>query len=154
MKPQIKYKNCKFIVKPEDRMVICVIDNSVFGEERKKVSDILLDFIFDNEYSNVDICTSYDFDKKLRMPKSFIGKAVCAEEDEWNEELGKKIAYSRAKNKLYTSFYKRANLFIQETDRRLNYMIDKFNNFGVTLDENKQRLDDEIERLLQKHEEE
>ena len=146
MRPQIKQSDCKFIVKPEERMVICVIDNDV--------SDMLLDFVRDEaSFNDIEIYSFYDFDKKLRMPHSFMGKAVCAEEDEWNEELGKKIAYSRAKNKLYTSFFKRANLFIQTVDKRLGDMINKFNDFGNTLDNNRQRLDDDIERALQKQEE-
>ena len=115
---------------------------------------MLLDFVRDEaSFNDIEIYSFYDFDKKLRMPHSFMGKAVCAEEDEWNEELGKKIAYSRAKNKLYTSFFKRANLFIQTVDKRLGDMINKFNDFGNTLDNNRQRLDDDIERALQKQEE-
>lgn len=146
MKPQIKQADCKFIVKPEERMVICVIDNNV--------SDMLLDFIQDEaSFNDIEIYSFYDFDKKLRMPHSFMGKAICAPEDEWDEALGRKIAYSRAKNKLYTSFFKRANLFIQTIDKRLGDMIEKFNDFGTALDNNRQKLDDEIERALQKQEE-
>lgn len=146
MKPQIKQADCKFIVKPEERMVICVIDNNV--------SDMLLNFIQDEaSFNDIEIYSFYDFDKKLRMPHSFMGKAICAPEDEWDEALGRKIAYSRAKNKLYTSFFKRANLFIQTIDKRLGDMIEKFNDFGTALDNNRQKLDDEIERALQKQEE-
>lgn len=146
MKPQIKQTDCKFIVKPEERMVICVIDNNV--------SDMLLNFIQDEaSFNDIEIYSFYDFDKKLRMPHSFMGKAICAPEDEWDEALGRKIAYSRAKNKLYTSFFKRANLFIQTIDKRLGDMIEKFNDFGTALDNNRQKLDDEIERALQKQEE-
>lgn len=146
MKPQIKQTDCKFIVKPEERMVICVIDNDV--------SDMLLNFIQDEaSFKDIEIYSFHDFDQKLRMPHSFMGKAVCAPEDEWDEALGRKIAYSRAKNKLYTSFFKRANLYIQTVDKRLGNMIEKFNDFGTALDNNRQKLDDEIERALQKQEE-
>ena len=146
MKPQIKQKDCKFIVKPEERMVICVIDNNV--------SDMVIDFIRDEAtFNDIEIYSFYDFEKKLRMPHSFMGKAVCAPEDEWNEALGRKIAYSRAKNKLYTSFFKRANFFVQAVDKRLGDMIEKFNIFGNTLDDDRQKLDDEIEQALQKCEE-
>jgi len=142
MKINVKQKDCKFIVKPDERMVICVID----GEW---VRDLLTDFIRDFDFNDFQFFTTYKFDKKLELPRSFIGKAVCADEDEWDENLGRKIAYSRAKNKLYTSFFKRANLYVQAVDRRLNDVINRFNDLGASLDENKRALEENIEKHLQ-----
>ena len=146
MNPKIHRKNCKFIVKPEERMILCVI-------EGHHISNMLLDYVEEFDRSGVEIWpVGVDLRKKLRMPYSFVGKAVCAEGDEWNEELGRKIAYSRAKNKLYTSFFRRANMFINEVDYKLNRMISRLNDFGKTLDDQRVGLEQSIEEMVQKEE--
>ena len=144
MKINIKRSDCKFIVKPEDKMVICIIDR--YNGEGLKYT--LLDFIRMEAPSSVDLYPYSKLMEKLEMPTSFIGKAVCSPDDEWNEEIGKKIAYSRAKNKFYTSFYKRANIYVQAVDNALNNLITKFNDLGAALEENKKKLDEEIEPYL------
>jgi hypothetical protein len=84
------------------------------------------------------------------MPVSFMGKAVCAPEDEWNEETGRLIAFSRAKDKCYKSFFKRANLLVQTVDRRLGDMITTFNDFGLKLDSKREALQKVIECQIKK----
>ena len=84
------------------------------------------------------------------MPNYFIGKAVCADEDEWDVELGKRIAYFRAKDKCYRSFFKRASLLVQIIDRRLGDMMDILNTLGEKLSDNKDRLEASIEERLKK----
>ena len=144
MGTKIHRKDCKFIVKPEERVVLCII-------EGRYIKDMLLDYIEDFEPSAVEVWpTGLDLRKRLTMPRSFVGKATCSENDEWNEELGRKIAYSRAKNKLYTSFFKRANTFINEVDYKLNRMISHLNDFGAKLDEQRINLEQNIEELTQK----
>jgi len=76
-----------------------------------------------------------------------MGKAVCAAEDEWNEETGKLIAFSRAKDKCYKSFFKRANTFVQTVDRRLGDMIEMFNDFGMKLEDKREGMRQRIEGL-------
>lgn len=144
MSIKIHRRDCKFIVKPEERMVICVIEGDY-------VSEMLLEYIDEVTGTSVEIWPrNHKLRKRLRMPHSFTGRAVCAEGDEWNEELGRKIAYSRAKNKLYTSFFKRANAFIQEADYTLNQMITNLNTFGEKLDKQRTNLEENIENMLQK----
>ena len=84
------------------------------------------------------------------MPASFMGKAVCATEDEWNEETGRIIAFARGKDKCYKSFFKRANVFVQMVDRRLNDIITKFNDFGMKLEEKREALQAKIEERINK----
>lgn len=144
MRINIKRSDCKFIVKPEDKMVICIIDR--YNGENLKYT--LLNFIKVEALGSVDLYPYSKLMRKLEMPTSFIGKAVCSPDDEWNEEVGKKIAYSRAKNKFYTSFYKRANIYVQAVDNALNNLITKFNDLGAALEENKKKLDEEIEQYL------
>ena len=141
MKVNIKKDDCKFIVKPEDRMVICVIDGD-------NIRHMLSNFVEDFDFPDLEVYMPYPAARKLLMPNSFMGKAVCAPEDEWNEEVGRKIAYSRAKHKLYMSFFKRANLYVQTIDRRLNDIMNQFNEMGEALSENQDRLEEELKPYL------
>ena len=141
MKVNIKKEDCKFIVKPDQRVVVCVIEGS-------HIRTLLTDFVSDFYFRDLDLYVPHPAAKKLEMPGSFIGKAVCAPEDEWNEETGRKIAYSRAKHKLYMSFFKRANLYVQIIDRRLNDIMTQFNELGEALSENQDKLEEEIEKLI------
>jgi RNA processing factor Prp31 len=76
-------------------------------------------------------------------------------EDEWNKETGCMIAFSRAKDKCYKSFFKRANTFVQTVDRRLGDMIEMFNDFGMKLENKREALQNEIDdRINVKVEEE
>lgn len=143
----IKMSNCKFYVNEEERTVVCVIP-----EEGDAVRDMLSDFIYDNfHFKDFNVWFALNLNMFI-MPKSFSGKAVCSKEDEWNEELGKLIAFSRAKDKCYKSFFKRANLLIQTMDRRLNDMIEVFNNFGTKLETKREMLENQIEEKLNKKE--
>lgn len=138
----IKMSDCKFYVNEVERTVICVIPNT---------GNLLWDFLRDNvRWHDIDMYYAIDgaLEKELYLPNSFMGKAVCAEEDEWNEETGRLIAYSRAKNKCYKSFFKRANNLVQTVDRRLGDMIDTFNNFGEKISSHEDILHAKIDHLL------
>lgn len=140
----IKMSDCKFYVDEAARTVVCVIPNTQL---------MVTDFMYEHfRWKDVDFWMGLEYilDDKLTMPHSFMGKAVCAPEDEWNEELGRIIAFSRAKNKCYKSFFKRANKLIQTVDKRLNDMITLFNDFGAKLQTKKEMLDAKIEHLTQK----
>ena len=82
-----------------------------------------------------------------------MGKAVCAPEDEWDVETGKMIAFSRAKDKCYKSFFKRANMLVQKFDARLGDMIELFNNFGEKLDKKRVSLQNKIDERVKPVEE-
>ena len=140
----IKMSDCKFYVDEEARVVVCVIPNT---------NDMLIDFVREHfrwDDVDMDYAIDYHFEPKLQMPHSFMSKAVCAAEDEWNEALGKKIAFSRAKDKCYKSFFKRANLLVQTYDRRLGDMIEAFNDFGLKLDAKREALESQIESETKK----
>ena len=142
----IKMSDCRFYVNEEERTVVCVIP---------KTRNLVRHFIEDNfVFSDLDFDEAAmfwkqtKFDKQIAMPDSFMGKAVCAKEDEWDEETGRLIAYSRAKDKCYKSFFKRANLFVQTVDRRLNDMINAFNDFGLRLEDNRIGISQKIDEKL------
>ena len=144
----IKMSDCKFYVNEAERTIICVIPKT-----RRMVNDFIREHF---EFSDLDfdIATSYHYEKKLSMPHSFMGKAVCAPEDEWNEETGRLIAFAKAKDKCYKSFFKRANAFVQAVDRRLGDMIDLFNNFGMKLEGKREALQRQIDERTSAKEEE
>ena len=134
----IKMSDCKFYVNEDERTVVCVIPNT---------RDMLTDFICENfSWNDIDMddAIGWGFSDSLSLPNSFIGKAVCAPEDEWSKETGCLIAFARAKDKCYKSFFKRANKFIQTVDKRLNDMIEMFNDFGMKLENRRETLQDEI----------
>ena len=140
----IKMSDCKFYVDKDARTVVCVIPNT---------RNLVIEFIIDNfEFEDIDLTSSMwnKFSKSLYMPRSFMGKAVCAEEDEWNEETGRFIAYSRAKDKCYKSFFKRANHYVQTIDRRLNDVVNTFNDFGTKLEDRRVAIGQRIDELTGK----
>lgn len=117
-------ENVRFVVKPERRKVVCIISNA---------KNYLEDFIdlWKNGWS-----APWKVEDNLRMPDRFVGVATCDENDEWNEEIGKAIAFSRAKYKLHNSFFKRANTFVNECDRALAKLITSLNDYGEHLSMN------------------
>ena len=138
----IKMSDCRFYVNETERVIVCVIPNT---------KTMVEDFILDNFiYPELDFTVYGGFRKVIKMPYSFMGKAVCAPDDEWNEELGKKIAFAKAKDKCYKSFFKRANAFIQCVDRRLGDMINTFNDFGLKLSTKREALEKAIESETKK----
>lgn len=136
----IKMSDCRFYVNEEERTVVCVIPYARF----KFLSYIYDKFMYqENTHFNID-------ERTLELPKQFIGKAVCSKEDEWNEETGRIIAFARAKNKFYKSFFKRANLLVNTIDKELTHMVDTFNSFGEVLNQKDSDLAAEIESRLTK----
>lgn len=137
----IKMKDCRFYVDEDARTVVCVIPCT---------KDMVKNFIWENfRFTDTNMYTAMDYPmiKALDMPKSFMGKAVCAAEDEWDENTGRLIAYARAKDKCYKSFFKRANKFVQTIDRHLGDMIERFNDFGVKLEDNREGMQQRINEL-------
>lgn len=152
MEINIKMENCKFFVDEEKRTVICVIENT---------SSLVTDFFDINKiiWSNdpnhpVNIYPNYRLEKKLVLPDRFTGKAVCAPEDEWNEEAGRLIAFDRAKMKLNTSFFKRAQEYVTEIDIALNNMISRVNEYGDRLSRGADKRAEHIKRICPTFEEE
>lgn len=120
-------ENVRFIIQPERRKVVCIIS---------KARDYLEDFVdlWQNEWD-----APWKVRKILTMPDRFVGVATCDEKDEWNEEIGKAIAFSRAKYKLHNSFFKRANTFVNECDRALSKLITSLNDYGEQLSANAEK---------------
>lgn len=133
----MKYKfnitpeDCRFIVNEEKRKVICLIENTenMFLTFANANFDIPYDCM-DSVWSNA---TPKHLREKLLMPNRFWGIATCDEEDEWDEEKGKLLAFSKAKFKLITSFFKRADTYVNTFDTSLNRAVDTINLLGQKL---------------------
>ena len=139
----IKMSDCKFYADKDAGVVICVIPNT---------DGMLWDFLHDNcKWHDINMYYAVEgaLEEQLYLPDSFVGKAVCAPEDEWNEETGRLIAYARAKDKCYKSFFKRANKLVQTVDKRLENMITIFNDFGVKLEDRRTELHQKIDKALE-----
>lgn len=136
----IKMSDCRFYVDEEARTIVCVI--AVDGME-----DMLINFVNDNFHFN-DVCLDWaintHFYDRLEMPKSFMGKAVCSDEDEWDEEAGKLLAFKRAKTKFYNSFFKRANILMRALDNRLDDMVEAFGQLGLKIEDNMDAIDKKL----------
>lgn len=145
----ITAKNAKFIVNKEKRVVVCVIERTSF---------MFIDFVLDNFRIGVDVDNHWNWthrksDKnnlreKLYMPNKFVGIAVCSPDDEWNEEIGRTIAFSRAKDNVLKSFFKRANTYVNTLDKWLNESVDIINQLGAKLEVNTEKRHNYIKSLV------
>ena len=133
-------KNCqvKYIVKEPERMVVCVIYDT---------KDYLSRYMWGHDEFD-DLYYLDKVDRIYKMPDSFSGVARCSPDDEWDEALGKKIAYNRAKQKLDESFFKRANAYVNYLDRRFDRIVNRFNMLGTALNVRKEKRENEIEAAL------
>ena len=145
MEINIKMDKCKFFVDEEKRTVVCVIENT-----RNLVYNFFnLSRWMDNiDFSSrVMISPCQELGKHMTLPDRFVGKAVCAAEDEWNEEVGRLIAFDRAKEKLATSFFKRAQEYVTEIDTAFNDMVTRVNEYGARLENGMKKRHQHIKRL-------
>jgi len=142
MNLNITKENARFIVNPEKRKVVCIIEDT---------RDLFINFVEKNLPIKT-YCRSMwgdkHFEKQLLMPNRFIGIATCDITDEWNEETGKLIAFSRAKDNLHKSFFKRANTYINNIDDWLTEAVERINTYGDKITRNTERRHNRIAALL------
>jgi hypothetical protein len=150
MRFNITTDNAKFFVDKEKKTVVCVIENT------KK---LFCDFVNTNFRISTDCDEIYNcvhgingcdsiLDEKMLMPNKFVGIAKCSENDEWNEDIGCTIAFSRAKNNLINSFFKRAQTYVNYIDKWLNEAVNTFNMLGEKLEVNKTKRNEYIASLI------
>lgn len=132
----IRFDDCKFYVNKEKRKVVCVLTGTKYKFE---------DF--------VEVQDNFSFFSPsylTELPDKCIGIATCSPEDEWNEELGKKIAYSRLKRNFYRQFFNTASKYVNTIDKELNTLIDKLNHYGEKIDKSLKKDNDWINSKLEK----
>ena len=73
----------KYIVKKDERVVVCVLYNCLYDPQ----------FAFEKHAGGYILPHSYP---KFSIKEKYKGVAKCAPDDEWDEAIGKRIAYERA----------------------------------------------------------
>ena len=137
MKINIKPKNCRFIVNEQERKVICILENT---------RDLALDFV-DTDY--LFSLSSKEY-RELQMPNRFTGIATCSAGDEWDEEVGKAIAFGKLKYKVNTSLFKRGNKLVEMLDKKLNRVIEQFDTYGEKINANEEKRRKWVEARMNK----
>ena len=140
MKHSIRKEDVKFVVNPEEKKVVAYIE----GTQR-----MFTNFVEENfPYCLVDFWWEDPLAKKLKMPNRFVGISTCGPDDVWNENTGRLIAFDRLKDNLNKSFFKRANTFVAEMERRLDIFCDRVNAYGMKLETNMNRRKEIINKIL------
>ena len=141
MKINITSDKARFIVNEEKRKVVCIFENT---------DNMFIDYANKNlQIKPIQgIFYGRNFYNQLRMPNRFVGVATCSPDDEFSVENGKLIAFSRAKDKVQKSFFKRANLYVNTLDKWLNESIDCINRYGSKLETNTERRHAKITELI------
>lgn len=141
MKFNVKPSDCRFVVNEEKKTVVCIYENC---------SCDFINFINNNCKLEPFGCNNFSVSlfQKMFMPNKFIGVAVCGPDDEWDEKTGRLIAFSRMKDKLNKSFFKRAQTYIETVDKWLNETVDLFNSLGVKLEKNQEKRHENIDKLI------
>lgn len=136
----VKQADCKYFVDEKNRKVVCVIEDTS-----------MLFFRYIDDFK-LDLRASEKFWKTLIMPHRFVGIATCNENDTFDVETGKLIAFNKAKIKLTTSMFKRAQHYISRVDEVFTEIVENFNDFGERLSNNTDRREERIRALLDEKE--
>ena len=97
-KTKVVYKSEKFFVNKEKKTVVCVIDFEINLLEIKAIQRMLND----NQFSNFIASISYDSECDFGVCKFKVsGKAKATDEDEFDEEFGRRLAKTRAQENAF-----------------------------------------------------
>ena len=139
MKHSIRKEDVTYVVRPEQKKVIAYIEGTQW---------MFTDFVTEN-YPGAPIFWCDDpLEDKLKMPARFVGISTCGPDDVWDENIGRLIAFDRMKDKLNKSFFKRANTFVAEMEKRLDIFCDRVNGYGEKLEINMNRRKAVIAKVL------
>ena len=113
MKFNITRDDAEFYVDKEKGVVVCVIDNTRDLFKQFALDNYRISYMCDEEYNFIHYINKGDstLSKKMDMPSRFTGIARLGEGDKWDEEVGCAIAFSRAKDALLQSFWKRVDTY-------------------------------------------
>ena len=138
-----------FYVNKDERTVVCVLSRCADDCVRFMQNNSAFD---SGSISRVKDCwvDHTTLIKAGKMPSRFVGKAVCSEEDEWDESVGRAIAYSRARKKYDRSFFRHANAIVTTIDKYLGELVNVFNAYGDKIAEAEENRDARIEKLMPK----
>ena len=139
MKHSIRKEDVTYVVRPEQKKVIAYIEGTQW---------MFCEFVREN-YPNYEFHWCDDpLEDKLKMPARFVGIATCGPDDVWDENVGRLIAFDRMKDNLNKSFFKRANTFVAEMEKRLDIFCERTNAYGMKLETNMNRRKEIINKIL------
>lgn len=101
MEINISKNNCQFILKPEERKTICIL----------AIPPNLLERYIRELNTKMPIIWTTNIVKLLQISLQYTGIATCSEEDEWDDEVGKDVAYIKAKQAFAADFISHAYSF-------------------------------------------
>ena len=139
MKHSIKREDVKYFVNEEKRTVVAVLEGT---------KCLFTDFIYENDGLMSFHDHYYDFDNRYLLPNRFVGIAKCSVNDEWNEQLGKLIAFDRLKEKVNNSFVKCANKYVEDIDKSINTFCNNTQAYLNKLASNSDRRRNLINQLI------
>ena len=139
MKHSIRKEDVTYVVRPEQKKVIAYIEGTQW---------MFTDFVNENYPGAYVFWCNESLEGKLKMPNKFIGVATCGPDDVWDENVGRLIAFDRMKDNLNKSFFKRANTFVAEMEKRLDIFCDRVNAYGMKLETNMNRRKEIINKVL------
>ena len=137
MKYGIRPENCKFIVNENKRKVVCVLEDTEKNLEEFLRCEACVEDLHNPFWYN-----------ETTLPNRFVGIATCSPEDEWNEEIGRRLAFARVKRAYYKSYFKHANDYIRRLDNELDRMVEIFNAHSDRVTASLAREHDRIEKAL------
>lgn len=136
----IKPSDATYFINEEKKVVVCTIDKTQY---------LFINFVRENfKIWPNNICDDNFLWYKLEMPNKFTGVARCSENDEWNVETGKLIAFSRMKDNLNKSFFKRANTYVNFLDRAADEAADVLGKIGEKLSVNTEHRHNLIDSII------
>ena len=139
MKHSIRKEDVTYVVRPEQKKVIAYIEGTQW---------MFTDFVNENYPGAHVFWCNESLEDKLKMPNKFIGVATCGPDDAWDENVGRLIAFDRMKDNLNKSFFKRANTFVAEMEKRLDLFCERVNGYGEKLEHNMNRRKAVIAKVL------
>lgn len=114
--------NVRYSVNQEKRVVVAYIEGT---------QNMFLNFCDENAAPR-SARTLWD-KKVLYMPNHFSAKATCSENDKWDEELGKRIAFDRLKDKVIGSFLARMDAYEAIINKEMDFFFDRVNKYESRL---------------------
>ena len=139
MKHNIRKEDVTYVVQSEQKKVIAYIEDTEW---------MFFKFVNENYPSTRNCWCDSSLAAKLKMPNKFVGVATCGPDDVWDENVGRLIAFDRMKDNLNKSFFKRANTFVAEMEKRLDIFCDRVNAYGMKLETNMNRRKEIINKIL------
>lgn len=150
MKFNIKPTDARYVVNKNKNIVICIIDQTHDLFKKFVDENFVLGHDCDSEWTQKNT-KKYKISRLsdlVEMPNRFIGVARCSDEDDWSVETGKLIAFSRAKDKVNKSFFKRANTYINYLDKHVDNAAAILDQLGVKLAINTEHRHNLIDSLV------